>query len=90
MTSSQLGPNIFLSTLLLDTLTFPPPQITSLNWFVGFVMDTEMFFCELETKTYVLLMEILGSKVYRDATTIVWLEGSRLCSQLILVLPFTC
>jgi len=53
-------------------------------------MDTEMFFCELETKTYVLLMEILGSKVYRDATTIVWLEGSRLCSQLILVLPFTC
>jgi len=49
-----------------------------------------MVFCELETETYVLLMKILGLKVYRCATTIVWLEGSRLYAQLILVLPFTC
>ena len=37
-------------------------------------MHTEIFFCELETETYVLLMEILGSKVYKYATTIVWLD----------------
>jgi len=53
-------------------------------------MRIEMIFCQLETENFVFLMEILDSKVYRYATTIVLLEGSRLCSQLMLVLPFTC
>jgi hypothetical protein len=53
-------------------------------------MYTGTVFCELETETYVLRIGILGSKVYRYATKTVWLEGSRLSSQVLLALPFTC